>query len=151
MVQSINCWSFGEREVEEEWGAKEEMRGEKKKKSTNLPNLSGFLSSFPRKTSPVAHSKPFPKAFPGFFDLNICFPLSSLHSPELSGYMAVRLWSLGPWLAARCKLFLLKWILGNEEIYIPSFFTLFVTNLPSRLTWGGPALPWGLPGRTGPV
>ena len=63
----------------------------RKKKSTNLPNLSGFLSTFPMEMSPVAHLEPFTKPFSDFFDFNICFPLSSLHTPMLPGYMAASL------------------------------------------------------------
>ena len=128
-----------------EWMKSEEQRKrQEKKKSTNLPNLSGFRSAFPMKMSRVAHWEPFTKTFSDFFDFNICFPLSSLHSLMLPGCMAVSLWSWYLWLTACCKVSLLKLILGNDEIYIPSFFTLFITSLPSSMTGVGPALPWGL-------
>lgn len=121
------------------------------KKSTNLLNLSGFLSTFPMKMSPVAHLEPFTKPFSDFFDFNICFPPSSPHSPMLPGYMAVSLWSWCLWLAACCKLSFLNLILGNDEIYIPSFFTLFIISFPSSLTWVGPSLPRGLTELTNPL
>lgn len=75
-----------------EWMKSEEQRKRReKKKSTNLLDLSGFLSVFPMKMSLVAHLEPFTETFSDFFDFNICFPLSSLHSPMLPGYMAVSL------------------------------------------------------------
>lgn len=71
--------------------SEEQRKRQEKKKSTNLLDLSGFLSVFPMKMSLVAHLEPFTKTFSDFFDFNICFPLSSLHSPMLPGYMAVSL------------------------------------------------------------